>query len=129
MGLVNLLSARVEAVEGERGRVSAASGLILNVVLPPGIGPGDAVEVAIRPENVRLAPAGRDDDAAARGTVREATYLGNIAEYLVSLGGGNELRAQTHPSQQFAPGDSVAVTVDGASCRLFPRGAADAKAA
>ena len=56
MGLVNLVPAKVIAARNGWARVEAAGGLTLEVALPDGIGTGDSVEVAIRPENIRLQP-------------------------------------------------------------------------
>jgi ABC-type Fe3+/spermidine/putrescine transport system ATPase subunit len=73
------------------------------------------VEVSIRPENVRLDPAG----SGARGTVSERTFLGNISEYYVSLDSGTTLRVQTHPAQILTIGDKVAVEIDATQCSVF----------
>jgi iron(III) transport system ATP-binding protein len=130
MGLVNLLPGRIESASGGVAHVVTAGGLHIDVAMPAGLAQGDEVEVAIRPENVAL--AARESGAAApvgQGTIRELTYLGNIAEYFVTLGPAEELRVQTHPTQQFAPGDKVAIAVDAAHCNLFPRAGLKAKAA
>jgi iron(III) transport system ATP-binding protein len=111
MGLVNLVPAKVTGA----GAVEAAGGLKLRVPLPDGAGPGDAVEVAIRPENIRL-DAG---DGGLRATVTERTFLGNISEYYVSLDSGSTLRVQTHPGQVFALGDKVTMEIDAGQCSVF----------
>jgi iron(III) transport system ATP-binding protein len=110
MGLVNLVPARVIGA----GTIVTAGGLKLLVSLPTGAGPGDDVEVAIRPENIRLGGG-----AGLRATVTERTFLGNISEYYVSLDSGPTLRVQTHPGQVFAVGDNVAIEVDATQCSVF----------
>jgi iron(III) transport system ATP-binding protein len=125
MGLVNLLAGRVEAAASGRGSVITAGGVRLDLKLPNGIGAGDEVEIAIRPENVTLSAEG----AGGKGIIRELTFLGNLNEYFVTLAGGEELRVQTHPSQRFEKGQTVAIAVDTEQCNLFPRAAAEAKAA
>jgi iron(III) transport system ATP-binding protein len=120
MGLVNLLPGRLENTGGGQGRVVTAGGLTLAVPVPAGMAAGDDVEVAIRPENVTLLPAASGSGVVGHGTVRELTYLGNINEYFVTLGPEEELRVQTHPTQHFAPGDTVAVSVAAEHCNLFP---------
>jgi iron(III) transport system ATP-binding protein len=57
-------------------------------------------------------------------TVSDRTFLGNITEYYATLNAGPVLRVQTHPLQQFAVGDTVAVDVDASQCSVF-RGRAD----
>ncbi|MBC7799486.1 MAG: ABC transporter ATP-binding protein [Gemmatimonadaceae bacterium] len=116
MGLVNLLPARVEA-----GGHIAAAGQSFELPLPDGIGPGDAVELAIRPESIFLSTPGP-------ATIATRTFLGNITEYAVALPAGPVVRVQTHPSQRFAVGDTVAVAIDAAQCSVF-RPAPQTKAA
>jgi putative spermidine/putrescine transport system ATP-binding protein len=50
----------------------------------------------VRPEKIRLIPAGRpateaDGEVRATGTVRDALYLGERTKYIVALDGGGEL--------------------------------------
>ncbi len=129
MGLVNLLPGRIGSTASGRAHVVTAGGLHIDVAMPDGMAQGDEVEVAIRPENVTLATQEAGAAAVGQGTIRELTYLGNIAEYFVTLGPAEELRVQTHPTQQFAPGDKVAIAVDAQHCNLFPRAGLKAKAA
>jgi iron(III) transport system ATP-binding protein len=118
MGLVNLLPGRVVGTADGQGMVEAAGDLRLSVPLPRGTGSGDAVDLVIRPESIRLdAPATGNGLAVA--TISERTFLGNITEYYATLGSGQVLRVQTHPRQQFAIGDTVAVEIDAARCSVF----------
>jgi iron(III) transport system ATP-binding protein len=119
MGLVNLMPATVETVEGERGRLRTPFGWTLEADLPDALTLGEAVEIAIRPENIRL----RQQSAAERvdlgAKIREGTFLGSIMEYHVALEDGTMLRVQTHPLDQFAIGDAVAVRIDAGQCTVF----------
>jgi iron(III) transport system ATP-binding protein len=118
MGLVNLVPAKVMAADGGAGVVEAGDGLRLELPLPSGTTVGDTVEVVIRPENIRLsAPDG--PAVAPQAVIKEHTFLGNISEYYTTLASGQLLRVQTHPLQQFAVGDTVAVEVDGSQCSVF----------
>jgi iron(III) transport system ATP-binding protein len=117
MGLVNLLSGKVTEIEGRLCRIEAAGRLKLDIPLPPGIGKGESVEVAIRPENIRL-NAGYDGNGA-RAKISDRTFLGNISEYYASLDSGTTLRVQTHPAQVFAIGEEVAVEIDAMQCTVF----------
>jgi iron(III) transport system ATP-binding protein len=109
MGLVNLVPARVTGP----GTVAVAGGIALTVALPAGS--GNNVEVAIRPENIRLGAAATGPYA----TITERTFLGNITEYYASLDSGPTLRVQTHPGQVFAVGDKVSVEIDASQCSVF----------
>jgi iron(III) transport system ATP-binding protein len=111
MGQVNFLPGRVE-----KGRVTVA-GIALAVRLPARLGEGAAVDVAVRPENIRLgAPRG----GGFSGAVAEHTFVGNLSEYVVAVG-DMKLRIQTHPSQVFAQGDAVGLEFDPALCSVFAR--------
>jgi iron(III) transport system ATP-binding protein len=119
MGLVNLLPGAVADIEGRLCRIETAGGLKLDIPLPGGIAKGDSVEVAIRPENIRL--IGGDDGAGGRARISDRTFLGNISEYQASLDSGTTLRVQTHPAQVFAIGEQVAVEIDAMQCAVFRR--------
>jgi iron(III) transport system ATP-binding protein len=120
MGLVNLVPGKVRKVAGGSGTVDVGGDLALTVEAIDGLSPGDDVDVAIRPENIRLAsPLG-----AAAGRLAQITnhvFLGNISEYYATLTSGQMLRVQTHPQQHFEVGESVAVDVDTTQCSVFRR--------
>jgi iron(III) transport system ATP-binding protein len=117
MGLVNLVPATVVAAKNGSGTVEAASALRLDLAMPDGTRSGDAVEIAIRPENIRLKAANGQDQV--RATISERTFLGNVSEYYARLDSGQVLRVQTHPLQQFAVGEAVALKVDATQCSVF----------
>jgi ABC-type Fe3+/spermidine/putrescine transport system ATPase subunit len=82
---------------------------------------GDEVTLALRPESVRLAPAGTNLGeggsgwATVSGRVRSDTYLGDQHEYRVDVPGLGELIARSQafgpdgPGQAFRPGEDVAI--------------------
>jgi iron(III) transport system ATP-binding protein len=119
MGLVNLMPATVVAVDGHRLRLRLGPGWMMEADTPGATVQGQAVEVAIRPENIRLQPHASADQGGPRATVTECTFLGSIIEYHVTLGDGMVLRVQTHPLEQFAIGDAVAVRIDAGQCTVF----------
>ena len=87
MGLVNLVPGKVLNASGGVATVEAGAGLRFDVAVPRGTAAGDAVELAIRPEDIRLhAPEGRNGAAIAK--VTDTTFLGNISEYYVTLAAG-----------------------------------------
>jgi iron(III) transport system ATP-binding protein len=118
MGLVNLVPGQVRDVVNGSGRVMVGE-LALDIAALDGLKPGDAVDVAIRPENVRLHTA--DGATAPRAKITNHVFLGNLSEYYAALPGGQVLRVQTHPLQHFAVGDEVAVEVDATQCSVFRR--------
>jgi iron(III) transport system ATP-binding protein len=118
MGLVNLVPGKVVELHNGVGKVQAGTGLSLDVAMPDGLAAGDAVDVAIRPENIRLRAA---NGAAAPARISEHVFLGNINEYYATLASGQVLRVQTHPLEQFAVGDAVTLDVDATQCSIFRR--------
>jgi iron(III) transport system ATP-binding protein len=120
MGLVNLVAGKVTDVRGNIGKV-ALGAMMLDVVLPAGTMLGESVEVAIRPENIRLTKV--VNGAAARAKITDRTFLGNLCEYYATLDSGQMLRVQTHPQQVFAIDEPIAVEIDASHCSIF-RGSA-----
>jgi iron(III) transport system ATP-binding protein len=135
MGLVNLVPGRVRTVANGGGTVELSADLALDIAALDGLKPGERVDVAIRPENIRLtalaseasgqrgdskvrAPAGT---AARLATITNHVFLGNINEYYATLPSGQVLRVQTHPLQRFQVGDEVAIALDAAQCSVFRR--------
>ncbi|MGE5538523.1 MAG: ABC transporter ATP-binding protein [Gemmatimonas sp.] len=116
MGLVNVIPATVSS-----GGVVLDGGLRVAVKIPEGCGPGDAVDMTVRPENVALLTLSDAADDTAPARVTDQTFLGNIQEYYVALDGGPTLRVQTHPAQSFSVGDAVRVAIDGNECSIFRR--------
>jgi iron(III) transport system ATP-binding protein len=146
MGLVNLVPGKVRAVENGSGQIELAPDLTLDVAKLDGLRPGDTIDIAIRPENIRLAalaseasgqrgnslevraPDTRPEPgSSARAVAAKITnhvFLGNISEYYAALPSGQVLRVQTHPLQHFAVGDTVAIEIDATQCSVFRRDAA-----
>ena len=119
MGLVNLVPGKVRAAANGSGTIELAAELALEVAALDGLAPGDTVEVAIRPENIRLAAPAGGRRQRARQDHRTHVFLGNISEYYATLPSGQMLRVQTHPLQQFAVGDAVAIEIDATQCSVF----------
>jgi iron(III) transport system ATP-binding protein len=125
MGLVNLVPGRIREMKNGVASVELAPDLTVGIARVDGLAVGERVDVAIRPENIRLAPP--PDPAAATpakvtlATVANHVFLGNLSEYEVALGSGPVLRVQTHPLLQFKVGDPVAIEIDATQCSAFPR--------
>jgi iron(III) transport system ATP-binding protein len=119
MGLVNLLPATVVAAEGRRARVRIGSGWTIEVDTGTAVPPGQGVELAVRPENIRLEPLARAEPPHQPARVVEATFLGSVVDYQIALEDNTVLRVQAHPLDEFAVGEAVAVRLDAAHCTLF----------
>jgi iron(III) transport system ATP-binding protein len=82
-----------------------------------GDGLSGAVEVALRPERVRLRL-----DGAGQGVVREITYFGHDQLVEVGLEDGARVRSRMGPAREFEPGDRVSVAVSGEVIAFPPSG-------
>ena len=123
MGLVNLVPGRIRDMKSGLASVELAPDLTVAIAGIDGLAVGERVDVAIRPESISLAPA-PDPEALAAVTLGKVTnyvFLGNLSEHEVALASGPVLRVQTHPLQQFKPGEPVAIAIDATQCSAFPR--------
>ncbi|MBI1778497.1 MAG: ABC transporter ATP-binding protein [Proteobacteria bacterium] len=123
MGVVNLLPGTVQARDAAGGLV-AAGPFRLRASLPPGLGPGDAVDIAIRPERIRFAVAADAEDAVA-AEVEELSYLGSQSEYTLVLANGTRLRAQAPAAIDHGVGATVRIIIEDGGCTVFPREVAE----
>ncbi len=116
MGLTNIIPATVESIAEGQARISA-TGVTLTMSADETLKAGDAVDLVVRPENIRLQQTVPSDTAPR---IADRTFLGNLVEYQVALGDGTMLRIEAHPSQRLSPGDAVAIEFDTRACSIFP---------
>jgi len=84
VGRANILPARIRATTAGRAQVELSGGLTVEVVAPFVPTPGAAVEVAVRPEALRLALAPEPGVPALEATVTHMTFFGEHIEYLLA---------------------------------------------
>ena len=127
IGVSNPIRGRVTAFDpaSRRARIEADNGLNLEgpVTDPTAMpSPGDAVTVAIRPERLRVEPAGQTEsieptgaEARVTGRIQQGTYLGDQTEYRISTDQVGDLIARRQNAEGVAgiqglgPGDAVVV--------------------
>lgn len=88
VGTSNFFAGRLESIRDGVGRFVTEAGIALEGRPAEGIGPGDAVELSIRPEQIRMAPESSEGSFEVR--VQNRIFLGEHTEYHVrheSLGG------------------------------------------
>jgi iron(III) transport system ATP-binding protein len=123
MGLVNLLPARVVRGGGDETLVSVAGGEGIPVSPGRALEAGAAVQVAIRPESLRPAPAGggagADPVGRLRGKVADLTFLGNLVDCHVVLEDGTPVRVQADPGSPLRIGQAVRIEFDPRACIVF----------
>jgi iron(III) transport system ATP-binding protein len=121
MGLVNLLPGRVARAAPDDGLVSVAGSEPVPVSLGARVEAGAAVQVAIRPESLRLVPDGADLEAAGvlRGKVAELTFLGNLVDCHMVLTDGTRVRVQVDPETSLQIGQSLRIAFEPRACTVF----------
>jgi putrescine transport system ATP-binding protein len=96
LGRANIIPGRVAGRDGAFVNVATAGGLVLRAFDGGDIGDGAEVWLAVRPENITFeerSPSPIKEGASrASGTVREATYAGDVSRYAIELGAGLVLR-------------------------------------
>jgi iron(III) transport system ATP-binding protein len=122
MGLVNLVPGRVVRAAADESRVSVAGGDPVRCLSGAGLAEGTAVQVAIRPESLRLArdglaPAGAE--GVLHGKLAEVTFLGNLIDCHVVLDDGTRVRVQADPGTSLQPGQTLKLMFDGETCTIF----------
>jgi spermidine/putrescine transport system ATP-binding protein len=95
LGVSNLLDGEVSGRAGDLIQVRLTDGTILQA--PEGAVNGAVrVRVGVRPEKLRVVPAGAevvdaDDLNALEGTVLDASYIGVSTQYIVQTGDGHKV--------------------------------------
>jgi iron(III) transport system ATP-binding protein len=118
MGTINLLRGRAEAVDGSQLHVHLLDIPDLCVdVRQPGVPREGTVTLVVRPEDVVLDTSG----GGVQGTIQQATFLGNLNDYLVAIDGDGPaaplvLRVQTSARTSYAEGQVVGVCIQGERC-------------
>ena len=89
------------------GTVRLAGGETIRTALAPGLRPGQAVMVSVRPETIQLQPAShKQTDPALAGIVHQASFLGDRMRYGVRVG-DRILHVYAPPLTGLALGDNV----------------------
>jgi ABC-type Fe3+/spermidine/putrescine transport system ATPase subunit len=119
-GASNLLVGRVLARNGEFGTVEAGSGERLTAWLPAGVKEGQAVKVAVRPENVRLGANGAAEPNRFSARVAAQRYQGTQTVYELAVLGGRLDALELGTNMRYAVGSDVDVVLPPALCWAYP---------
>jgi iron(III) transport system ATP-binding protein len=121
-GASNLLAGRVLGRTGEFGIVDAGSGLELTVLLPAEVAAGEAVKIAVRPENVRLGLNGGTEPNRFTARVAAQRYQGTQTVYELAAPGVRLEALELGTSMRHAVGSDVEVVLPPALCWAYPAG-------
>ncbi len=119
-GASNLLAGRVLDRNGEFGTVEAASGDRLTAGLPAGVRAGEAVKVAVRPENVRLGVNGVAEPNRFTARVDAQHYQGVQTVYQLAVLGGRIEALELGTSARYPVGSDVDLVLPPALCWAYP---------
>ncbi len=124
MGLINLIPGCVLRADGEASLITLGDGPDpIGLPLPPGAADGQAVQIAVRPESLRVTPLVTGSSPAVPealvGKVVEVTFLGNLTDCHVGLEDGTRIRIQVDPGQVLEVGQSVRVYIDRQAATVF----------
>jgi iron(III) transport system ATP-binding protein len=115
MGLVNKVPVTLLERQGTSARVRIGDQTI-EACASEGFDSRDAIVVAIRPEAIRLGDAAPVTGSnVLSGTLVESTFLGNIVDHQIDVG-GSLMRVQGDRQQTFEPGTNVNLIVPITEC-------------
>ena len=120
MGLVTLIPGRVVRA-GDEGLVAIGEHRVA-LALAPSLAEGQAVQLAIRPESVHVAPlatGGVAAPAAVTAKVAEVTFLGNLVDCYAVMDDGTRVRIQADAGTTLEVGQRVAVELDTRAATVF----------
>ncbi|MEQ1953807.1 ABC transporter ATP-binding protein [Mesorhizobium sp. CN2-181] len=120
LGKANIVAGTVSSVYGESAEISIAGDHVVTVAAPGGLKTGNAVDLVIRPQRLRIAD-GRDGGVNTfPGRVISAAYLGGNVAYEIDAGGPSVLRA-VNPiaGHLWSEGAQVSVTFNPQGCVLL----------
>jgi iron(III) transport system ATP-binding protein len=119
-GASNLLPGRVVARNGEFGTVEAQSGQCLTAWLPSGVQAGEAVKIAVRPENVRLGGDGSAEVNRFTARVTGQRFQGTQTIYELAALGGRLEAVELGTNMRHAIGSEVDLVLPPAQCWAYP---------
>jgi len=118
-GASNMLAGRVLAREGEFGTIEAG-GHRLTAWLPAGVQAGDAVRIAVRPENIRLGVNGAAEPNRFIARVSGHRYQGTQTVYELAMLGGRIEALELGTGVRYPVGIDIDVVLPPALCWAYP---------
>jgi putative spermidine/putrescine transport system ATP-binding protein len=84
VGKVNFLAGAIRSISGTTCAVMLASGELVEALAQPGCRANGTVRIAVRPENLNLAPNPSPAiEGRISGTIEQRRFLGNVVHYFV----------------------------------------------
>ena len=122
IGESNFIEGTISDIDGNTARVAAPGLAELTAPVKPGLVPGSAVALTVRPEKIVASENGAAPAMnTAMGRVDDVIFVGEMRRYVVVLAGGQRLvlKAQNRSGiRSFDRGDDVQVAWNIDDCRL-----------
>jgi iron(III) transport system ATP-binding protein len=119
-GASDLLAGRVVDRSGEFGTVEVSSGDRLSVWLPHGVGSGEDVRLAVRPENVRLGPFDNGEQNRFSARVLAQHYHGAQTVYELGVLGGRIEAVELGTALRNLVGTDIEIALPPSLCWGYP---------
>lgn len=120
IGENNLLPGRVEAVCDGQVRVVLDDGIQIVATAVGELARGAAVQIALRPEVVRLSCGSGGVENMCRAQVTSCIYLGDHQRLLAEIGNGRTIMVKIPMGIDAVAGAPVSLSWKAADCRAFP---------
>ncbi len=118
-GASNALSGRLIDRNGEFGTVETAGGNRMTAWLPPGVTAGADVNVALRPENIRLGVQGTNEPNHFTARVTGQRYQGTQTVYELATLGGRLEALELGTSVRYPVGSEVEILLPPGLCWAY----------
>jgi iron(III) transport system ATP-binding protein len=119
-GASNLLPGRMLERNGDYATVEASDGQRLTAWAPAGTAAGDAVNISVRPENVRLGGNGAGEPNRFTARVAAQRYQGTQTIYELSALGGQIEVLELGTNMRYPVGSDVDIVLPPALCWAYP---------
>jgi iron(III) transport system ATP-binding protein len=119
-GASNTLGGKVVERNGEFGTVQAPSGQTLTAWMPKGLQAGEAVKIAVRPENVQLGAGASSAPNRFTAKVAAQHYQGVQTVYELEALGGKLEALELGTTPRYANGADVDIVLPPQLCWAFP---------
>jgi iron(III) transport system ATP-binding protein len=121
-GASNLLAGRLLERDGDFGTVEANGGSRLTASLPANVAAGEAVKIAVRPENVRLGANGAAEPNTFTAQVAAHRYQGTQTVYELDMLGGRLDALELGTTVRYPVGSEIKVVLPPDLCWAYPEG-------
>jgi len=119
-GASNLLAGRLIEREGDFGAVETKGGGRLQACLPANVAGGEAVKIAVRPENVRLGANGAGELNTFTAHVAGHRYQGTQTVYELDVLGGRLDALELGTTVRYPIGSEIKVVIPPDLCWAYP---------